>query len=188
MYLNLRTQIDQLFCESSYDQDLVYCEIKRNYDDHRLDFSISYISLYRALTAHAKPDIEQLDQSEPPQESVTGAVSSKIELRRERRFKTISDFWNRLYSLEKSVGAQQHWKTIKESENTNIKYRESNGIITTLLDTTVPVSTFNFSMLLYELDLYSEFVPFCKEACEVTFSLKQKISCSKLDGQVKLHT
>jgi hypothetical protein len=186
VYQNLQAQIDQMFCESNYDQDLVYCEIKRNYDNHRLDFSISYISLYRALTADTKPDIEQLDHSEPTEDKdpiATSADSSKIAIRRERRFKTIEDFWTRLWKLEKMVGAKGDWKTIKESENTNIKYRESNGIITSLVDTTVPVSTFNFSMLLYELDLYSEFVPFCKEACEVFFLREKKLVAQDWSGR-----
>ena len=80
-------------------------------------------------------------------------------------------FFDRFTGIEKQIDISKDWNTIKDEKDIKLMYKEGSDsgkkLITMFINAMIPCPIYNLLVLLYELDLYHNFVPFCSESKEL---------------------
>ena len=139
----------------------IYALLANDLALHRIDFCHSYAQLLKHLMERCGAAVERLPTADKS--------LSKLQM-----IKTVNDVethYRRLLVQQQQLTSDDYWDETKENKEKKVRmsYKKmKDGSLKVRSNFQTEVNLFNFLSLINEVDLYPEWIPFCKKSFIVT--------------------
>lgn len=152
-YTNVSKVIENCFQKYKISKEFLSEQILYQYEELKIDFAYSYMCLFKSLFFSENENFEENLQK----------IFDKIEF-----------FWLRISGIQNDMDVSDNWTYLKNEKEIKLAYKQGDvgneqstaKLITTFIDAEISCSIYNLLVLIYELDLYKKFLPFCQESIE----------------------